>query len=472
MRSNATSGIGAIDIAGTQSRVTELSWLTRAENVAPSTGTSVCVIGGGFVGLVTAACLAQTGHSVVCVEKDAQRAADLSAGRIPIYEQSLPQLVRANLERDRLRFTTDLRQAVAGQDILVITVGTPSGADGRADLTALDTLISDLGPILAAGQIVTIKSTVPVGTAARVRRMLNPHDDGAEPIPVVSNPEFLREGTAVYDFFHPQRVVVGASCPDAADRVVQTYRAGLARPAPIVVTSNETAELIKYASNVYLATRLSFVNELSSVCDALAIDIGDVAYAMGLDPRIGAEYFDAGPGFGGSCLPKDLDAFISFSERNGAKLELAPAVKAANERQLERVLAKIRLAAGGSLAQQRIGILGLSFKAQTQDMRDSPAKSIIEMLLQQQALVQAYDPVAMDEARRVLPQITLCHRAEDVASGASVVAVMTEWPEFQLLDWRLVHDRMLRPVIVDARNHLSPETLQRAGFEYIGMGRR
>lgn len=465
-----TTGTNSQTSTLTAPKASGVSWLADGRNAAPSTGTRVCVIGGGFVGLVTAASLAQTGHSVTCVEKDERKVSELSSGRVPIFERGLPELVSANMERNRLTFEAQLSDNVVGQDIIVITVGTPAGADGQADLSALDAVVMGLKPHLTAGQIVTIKSTVPVGTAERVRRMLNP--GGGDAISVVSNPEFLREGTAVYDCFHPQRIVVGGETPEAIEKVVQLYRAGLSRPAPIVTTNNATAEMIKYASNVYLATRLSFINELSAVCDATGIDVTDVSYAMGLDPRIGSDYFDVGPGFGGSCLPKDLNAFIASSDQRGVTLEIAPAVARANARQLDRVVAKIREAAGGSLTDKRIGVLGLAFKAQTQDMRDSPAKIVIDRLLSEGAKVHAFDPAAMEEAERVLPAITLCRRAEDVAAESDAIAILTEWPEFQLLDWSHMRQQMKTPCLVDARNMIDSEVARRHGFAYFGLGRR
>ncbi len=447
----------------------EVSWLADGKNVAPETGVRVCVIGGGFVGLVTAASLAQVGHSVVCVEKDERKVSELSAGRIPIFERGLPELVKENLKRNRLGFEALIPARVSDQHIVIITVGTPSDLDGQADLSALDAVVNALKPHLRDGQIVAIKSTVPVGTASRVRLMLNP--DGRDSISVISNPEFLREGTAVYDCFHPQRIVVGGESLHAIEKVVQLYRVGLSRPAPIVSTNNATAEMIKYASNVYLATRLSFINELSAVCDATEIDVTDVSYAMGLDPRIGSDYFDVGPGFGGSCLPKDLNAFIASSRQRGVALELAPAVARANTRQLDRVVEKIRVAAGGELNSKRIGILGLAFKAQTQDMRDSPAKAVIERVLKLGASVQAFDPAAMSEAARQLPTISLCVRAEDVALNADVIVLLTEWPEFQLLDWSEMQKRARCACLVDTRNMLNAESVRRHGFAYVGLGR-
>ncbi|MBI5866896.1 MAG: nucleotide sugar dehydrogenase [candidate division Zixibacteria bacterium] len=459
-------------VRGTLTETAEISWLISHQNVAPPTGVKVCVIGGGFVGLVTATGLAQAGHSVTCVEKDKQKAADLAAGKVAIFEQGLSELLQANLQRDRLTFTTDLAGSVSGQDMIVISVGTPSTDDGQADLSAFTEVIRDLARSLRSGQVVTIKSTVPVCTALFASQLLNEGRNGQGPIPVVSNPEFLREGTAVYDFFHPRRIVVGGNDPIAVEKVVQVYRAGLSRPAPIVVTSNETAEMIKYASNVYLAMRIAYINELSAVCDALDIEVADVSSAMGLDPRIGPDYLDVGPGFGGSCLPKDLNAFVAGAQRVGVNLAIAPAVREANERQLDRVAEKVRAIVGGDLKDMRIGVLGLSFKAQTQDMRDSPSMAVVLRLLAHGATVQAFDPAAMEEARRLLPQVRLCATAAEAGAGADAIVILTEWPEFQLLDWAGIGRLMRSARLVDSRNLLSPEILRRHGFEYIGMGQK
>ena len=450
----------------------EYSWLLNGENTAPPTGLRVCVIGGGFVGLVTAACMAQSGHDVTCVEKDPQKIIALKECRTSLYERNLLDILRANVKRNRLHFTPDIAGAVNGQSVFIVSVGTPSDSEGRADLSALQEVFETLSGLLDSEQIVVIKSTVPVGTAQWAKRILNDRNGRQKPIAVVSNPEFLREGTAVFDYFHPQRIVVGGDSSAAVDKVVQMYHAGLATPAPIVITSNETAEMIKYASNVYLAMRVAFVNELSGVCDAFGIDIGDVSSAMGLDPRIGSEYLEAGPGFGGSCLPKDLSAYVVDARKHGVEPLIAGAVGRANEAQLERVIEKASAMVGGSLQGRRIGILGLAFKAHTNDLRDSPAVHVINDLLGAGADVQAFDPAAMGGAKALLPGVQLCDSAESVAKGADAVMILTEWPEFQLLDWASVHDSMRQPNIVDTRNLLIPESVKRLGFRYVGMGQR
>ena len=450
----------------------EYSWLLNGDNTAPPTGLRICVIGGGFVGLVTAACMAQSGHDVTCVEKDTQKLVALREGRTSLYERNLLDILRANVKRNRLHFTSDISGAVSGQHVLIVSVGTPSDGEGRADLSALQEVFETLSGLLDAEQIVVIKSTVPVGTAQWAKRILNERDGRRKPIAVVSNPEFLREGTAVYDYFHPQRIVVGGDSPTAVDKVVQMYHAGLATPAPIVITSSETAEMIKYASNVYLAMRVAFVNELSGVCDAFGIDIGDVSSAMGLDPRIGSEYLEAGPGFGGSCLPKDLSAYVADASKHGVEPVIAQAVGRANEVQLRRVVEKAAAMAGGSLKDRRIGILGLAFKAHTNDLRDSPAVHVIKDLLRAGAEVHAFDPAAMGGAEALLPGVHLCDSAESVAHGADAVIILTEWPEFQLIDWAGVRDVMRQPNIVDARNLVIPESVKRLGFRYVGMGQR
>jgi UDPglucose 6-dehydrogenase len=448
------------------------SWLLNGENIAPATGVRVCIIGGGFVGLVTAAGMAQAGHTVTCVEKDTRKVSNLAKGEVGIYERNLPELIRANLERERLRFNGNLVTRADEQDVFIVSVGTPSRSDGTADLSALQNVMASLAGVLRPGQIVVIKSTVPVGTADWAKAIVNSRNGHEKPIPIVSNPEFLREGTAVYDYFHPQRLVVGGDDPEAVERVVQLYRAGLAHAAPIVTTDNRTAELIKYASNVYLATRVAFINELSGVCDSFGIDIGDVSAAMGLDPRIGSDYLDAGPGFGGSCLPKDLNAFTSEAKKAGLELTIAPAVQLANFRQFDRVVEKTRWMLNGQLKGALLGVLGLAFKSQTQDMRDSPSVHVIQRLMAGGAEVQAFDPAAMNDAGSILPKVRCCHDAHSVAKGADAILILTEWPEFQLLDWATMRDSMRQSNIIDARNLLAPDRMKRLGFRYTGMGQR
>lgn len=441
-------------------------------NEATPTGVSVCVIGGGFVGLVTAVGLSQIGHNVTCVEKLLDRVSDLKKGDIPLFEQGVPEMVRANINRNRLQFTADFTERASAYDLIIITVGTPPGDNGEPDLNALREVVTSLAGRVRSDQIIIIKSTVPVGTARWIAEQLKPRNGSRGGPHIISNPEFLREGTALYDFFHPDRIVIGGESPEIIERVVQCYRAGMTKDVPIVATSNETAEMVKYASNVYLATRLSFVNELAAVCDGLALNFDDVAYAMGLDRRIGTDYLDAGPGFGGSCLPKDLEAYRAMARQGDVTLSLSPAVSRVNEQQVERVVEKIRGMVGGALTGARIGALGLSFKAQTDDLRCSPAIAIIRVLLAEGASVTAFDPVAMSNASRHFSDIALCDRAEDVATNADAIVVLTEWPEFQTLDWDAVKERMRQPNIIDARNLLDPDRIRRHGFQYVGMGRR
>lgn len=446
------------------------NWLADPAHEAPVTGTRVCVIGAGFVGLVTAAGLAQSGHTVVCVEKNEQKAAELANGDVSLYERDLPEMVNANLRRKRLSFSTDLASSVVDQDVILVAVSTPPSSQGQVDLTAFDEVLATLATVIRPDQVVVIKSTVPVGTARRAAECLNRTIGKTGQVPVVSCPEFLRESTAIYDYFHPARIVVGGSNREAVDRVVRLYRAGLAEAAPIVVTENEIAELVKYAANVYLAMRLSYINELSAVCDALHVAVGDVAYTMGLDRRIGSKYLAVGPGFGGSCLPKDLDAYIAMAERLGIDLVLAPAIRESNQRHLARTVQKVRGVVGGDFKGKRIGALGLAFKAHTHDVRSSPALAVIQVFLSEGAVVRAFDPAAMAQAQPLIPQVTMCETALDVATEADALVLLTEWPEFQVLDWAEARRRMPEARIVDARNLLSPEMMRRHGFLYVGLG--
>lgn len=446
------------------------NWFADPANEAPATGTTVCVIGAGFVGLVTAAGLTQSGHTVVCVEKNEQKAADLATGNVSSYERDLPEMVKANLRRKRLSFSSDLASSVADQDIILIAVGTPTSPEGQPDMTAFDEVLATLATVIRPDQILVIKSTVPVGTARRAAKWLSSTNSNTGPVAVVSSPEFLRESTAIYNYFHPERIVVGGSNMEAVNRVIQLYRAGLAETVPIVVTGNEIAELIKYAANVYLAMRLSYVNELSAVCDALHVEVGDVTYALGLDKRIGSEYLNVGPGFGGSCLPKDLNVYIAMAERLNVDLVLTPAIRESNQRQLARTVRKIRDLVGGDLNGKRIGALGLAFKAHTNDVRSSPALAVIGALLREGASVRAFDPAAMAQALPLMPQVTMCETALDVATQADALVLLTEWPEFQGLDWSEARNRMPEARIVDTRNLLSPEMMRQHGFSYIGLG--
>jgi len=435
----------------------------------PLVGVNVCVIGGGFVGLVSAAGFAQFGHKVICVEKENRRLEMLRDGQIPFYERDLEELVRNNMQCGRLSFSNDLHESVNGQQAIFVTVGTPQTSTGRADLGSLYDVATALSDSLNDGQVVVLKSTVPVGTARTVKSLLEQNGRRSRPIAVINNPEFLREGTSVFDFFHPQRIVIGGDDADAIELVKHIYRLGMTRPVPIVVTNNETAEIIKYASNAFLATKVGFINELAGLCDQVGVNVLEVAHAMGLDPRIGSDFLSPGPGWGGSCFPKDISEFVGLAESKGLPLLITKAVQDANLRQFELVVGKVRKLVG-NLAGSQIGILGLSFKAGTSDMRSSPSIPIIQKLLDGGARLRAYDPAANSEAASIFPQIEFAENAQGVARGADCVLVLTEWPEFQLLDWQKMAESMENRNLVDARNLLSPEVAERFGFKYSGMG--
>jgi UDPglucose 6-dehydrogenase len=433
------------------------------------TGVNVCVVGGGFVGVVSAAGFAEFGHSVVCVEKDPDRLAMLQAGKIPFYERDLEELVQRGLESGRLSFTGDLAQAIKGQRAVFVTVGTPALTSGRTNLGPLEEVVRVLAAETEAGQVVVLKSTVPLGTGRWVQDRLAEGGNGRAPVAVVNNPEFLREGSAVHDFFHPQRIVIGGRDAEKVEAVAHIYRLGMTQPVPIVQTNNETAEMIKYASNAFIALKVGFVNELAGLCDQVDTNVLEVAHAMGMDPRIGTEYLVPGPGWGGSCLGKDLRELEGLAESKDYTPLIIRAIQHANVRHQERIVARVR-GLIGTLHRARVAVLGLAFKAGTSDMRDSPAIPIIEGLLSEGASVVAFDPQAHAEARRYLPSVELADAAERVADGADCLLILTEWEEFQSLDFKSMAGRMRRPVLLDARNLLVPESMQRYGFTYAGMG--
>jgi UDPglucose 6-dehydrogenase len=424
--------------------------------VSPSIG----VIGAGYVGLPTAAVLARFGHDVVCAERDPLRFAALSAGRMPILEEGLDELVREGADAGRLRFVRSAADAVAGAAFVFLCVATPELPDGSADLSHVEAVAKEIGPHLAPGAVVVNKSTVPVGTALLVERVT-----GAT---VVSNPEFLREGSAVRDSLHPARVVVGADDRRAASRVAELFAAS---GAPLIVTDTVTAETIKYASNAFLATKLSFVNALAGLCESVGADVRDVILGLGYDRRIGFEYLRPGPGWGGSCLPKDTAALIRIAEEAGYDFALLRAAITANDEARDRVVAKVCDAAG-VLEGATVALWGLAFKAGTDDRRMSPAVAVGRRLVELGAVVRAYDPtVAPGEVAGDLEGMTLCADAYEAARGASAAVVVTEWEELRGLDFAKVREVMRRPAIVDARNLLDPAALRRAGFSYTGVGR-
>ena len=427
-------------------------------------GSKIAIIGTGYVGLTTGTCLAHLGHHVICADVVADKVDALNRGEIPILEAGLQELVHEGIEAGRLSFVLGARNAVADAEFVYLCLPTPQGADGAADLSFIQDAAADLGPVLAPDAVVINKSTVPVGSVTEVEKHL-----GRDDIYVVSNPEFLREGSAVEDFLHPDRVVIGANDEAAAKRVADLY-VGL--DAPTLITDAPSAEAIKYASNAFLATKISFVNAMAAVCEAVGADVMDVMAGMGSDPRIGDRFLSPGPGWGGSCFPKDSHALVRIAENAGYQFGLLRGVIAANEEQFGRVAHKVAEAVGGSVEGRTIGVWGLTFKAHTDDLRDSPAINIIRRLVEQGAVVRAYDPSHPDSTDARLAGIEVVADAYEAARGAEVLAVLTEWPEFATADFGRVGEAMAVRSVVDGRNLLDCEAVKELGFTYDGIGRR
>jgi UDPglucose 6-dehydrogenase len=418
----------------------------------------IAVVGTGYVGLTTGACFAHLGHDVVCADIVPEKVERLSRGEIPIVETGLENLVADGLRSGRLRFVLTAARAVPDAEFIYLCVPTPEGLDGAADLTYLEAAAAEIRDLLVEGAVVVNKSTVPVGSTKVVERVLRRPD-----VAVVSNPEFLREGTAVHDFLHPDRIVVGSDDQGAAIRVAALY---LGVPAPLIVTDPATAELIKYAANAFLATKLSFINAIAAVAEHVGADVADVVVGIGSDKRIGQEFLKPGPGWGGSCFPKDTKALVRIAEDAGYDFSLLRGVIAVNTEQRERVVAKIR-AAAGQLAGARVAVWGLTFKGRTDDRRDSPSLAVVERLLEEGANVVAFDPTVTEP----IPGIGFTSDPYGACDGADVLAVLTDWDEFRWLDLTKVAGAMAGATIVDARNLLDRNEVRRLGFEYIGIGR-
>ncbi len=432
----------------------------------------ICVIGTGYVGLVTGTCFSEFGVDVTCVDKDAAKVAALREGHIPIYEPGLEELVQKNLREGRLHFTEDLAAGIRDALVVFIAVGTPPRPDGTADLSFVDEVARSVAACLDGYKVVVTKSTVPVGTGERIRGIIAEARPGAS-FDVASNPEFLREGSAVEDFLRPNRVVVGAESDRARAILKDLYRPLYLLETPFVVTSIVTAELIKYAANGFLATKISFINEMANICEAVGGDVNTVAKAMGLDHRIGPKFLHAGPGFGGSCFPKDTSALARIASSAGAPSLIVEAVMEVNRRQKERALEKVRAAAGGSLKGKTVGLLGLAFKPNTDDFRDAPAQVIIRGAREEGGTVRAYDPAAMGPARAELGErgIVFCPDAYQALAGADLAVVATEWNQFRLLDLPRAKSLLRSPVLVDLRNVYDPEAVRALGFSYHSVGR-
>jgi UDPglucose 6-dehydrogenase len=430
---------------------------------------NICVVGGaGYVGLTTGACFADLGNTVACLDLNADRVAGLQRGSIPIYEPGLEEIVVRNQDAGRLRFTTDYADALAAAEFAFIAVNTPSDVDGGADLDHLRDAAASIARHMHRPLIIVNKSTVPVGAGDLVANIIEANRTVDVPFWVVSNPEFLSEGTAVQDCWNPDRIILGASDASAARRVAELYDS---LKAPVLITDLRTAEMIKYASNSYLATKISFINEIAAICEQLGADVKEVARGMGLDHRIGPAFLNAGLGWGGSCFPKDVRALEYMAATHGCHPQLLRAVMDINRDARRRLVQRLRDSLGGSLNGARVGVLGLSFKPNTDDMRDAPSITVVHQLLSEGASVMAYDPAAMRHAARLMPTVRLGATPYDVAVDADAVAILTEWNEFKQLDLPRLRECMARPIIVDGRNIYEPARLRTLGFTYISVGR-
>ena len=435
---------------------------------------NVCIIGSGYVGLVTGACFAEFGVQVVCADKDAEKVASLERGEIPIYEPGLDAIVQRNLRERRLAFTTDTASAVRQSLVVFIAVQTPTKADGTTDLAAVEAVAREIGRAMDGYKVVITKSTVPVGTSYLVRSWIEEEQAAAgnsHRFSVASNPEFLREGAAIADFMRPDRIVIGADDDEAIAILRDLYRPLYLIETPFVITNIPTAELTKYAANAFLATKISFINEMANLCERIGGDVHAIARGIGLDKRIGSKFLHAGPGFGGSCFPKDTRSAASFAAQAGERLEIVEAVIRVNERQRERMVDKIERAVGGSVSGKTVAMLGLSFKPETDDMRDAPSLDIIRELQARGASVRAFDPVAMPNAARELSGVALCENAYETCENADALVLVTEWNQFRMLDLERVKKLLREPVLVDLRNVYDPAAMRRAGFRYDSVGR-
>jgi UDPglucose 6-dehydrogenase len=434
---------------------------------------NVCIIGTGYVGLVTGACFAEFGAQVVCADRDESKVAALKAGEIPIFEPGLEGLVERNVREGRLSFTTDTVEAVRSALIVFIAVPTPARPDGSTDLGSVEAVAREIGSAMDGYKVVVTKSTVPVGTSAKVKRWIEEELEGSDKVrfSVASNPEFLREGAAIADFMRPDRVVIGTDDDEAKAILKDLYRPLYLIETPVVLTNIATAELTKYAANAFLATKISFINEVANLCESVGADVHAIARGIGLDRRIGTKFLHPGPGFGGSCFPKDTRSVAHFAQQQGRDLEIVEAVIRVNRRQRDRMIEKIVGALDGSVEGKTVAVLGLSFKPETDDMREAPSVDIIRGLEERGASVRAYDPQAMREASEMLPNLVTCDNAYEACRGADVLVLVTEWNQFRMLDLVRVKSLLRRPVIVDLRNVYDPQPMREAGFEYVCVGR-
>lgn len=428
------------------------------------------IIGTGYVGLVTGACFAEFGSFVTCLDKDEKKIRMLKKGEIPFYEPGIEELVRRNLKQGRLQFTTKIAEAVTSSLVIFIAVGTPRRGDGSADLKYVEEVAAEIANAMDGYKVIVTKSTVPVGTGQKIRTIISKNLNGKIDFDIVSNPEFLREGSAIEDFMRPNRVVIGAKSAQAVAIMKDLYKPLYLIETPFVITDIETAEMIKYASNSFLATKISFINEMANLCERVGADVHMVAKGMGLDQRIGSKFLHPGPGYGGSCLPKDTNALLSIAKKHDVDMSIVGAVVRANEKQRKHMVRKIRDAMG-PLKGKTVAILGLSFKPNTDDVRDAPSLSIIQDLMEDRANVRAYDPVSMKEAAKQLTEVTYCENPYDTVQGADAVVIMTEWNLFRNLDFDRIRKLMKGRYFFDLRNVYDPQKVRGKGFQYVGVGR-
>ena len=432
---------------------------------------NIAMIGTGYVGLVSGACFSEFGVDVVCVDKDADKIGRLHEGIMPIYEPGLEDLVTNNEKAGRLTFTTDFKAAVAKADAVFIAVGTPSRrGDGHADLSYVYAAAREIAEAMDGYTVVVTKSTVPVGTGNEVEKIIREARPDVD-FDVVSNPEFLREGSAIGDFMRPDRVVIGTESERAAEVMRQVYRPLFLIETPILFTSRQTAELIKYAANTFLATKITFINEIADLCEKVGADVHDVAKGIGLDGRIGSKFLHAGPGYGGSCFPKDTLALVKTAQDSDSPLKIVEAVVSINDLRKKQMADKVIAACGGSVDGKTVAVLGLTFKPNTDDMRDAPSLEIVPALTGAGAIVRAYDPEGMQEAKGMLDGIEWCDGAYEALQDADVLVIITEWNEFRALDLQRIKDLMKQPVMVDLRNIYNPDEMAAAGFSYTCIGR-
>jgi UDPglucose 6-dehydrogenase len=431
----------------------------------------IAMIGSGYVGLVSGACFADFGHNVICIDKDASKIERLNANIMPIYEPGLEALVKSNAEAGRLTFSTDLAASVKGCDAVFIAVGTPSRrGDGHADLSYVYAAAEELAHAIEPKTVVVTKSTVPVGTGDEVQRIIAETKPGLD-FEVVSNPEFLREGAAIGDFKRPDRIVVGTDVEWAREAMRAVYRPLFLNESPILFTSRRSSELIKYAANAFLATKITFINEMADLCEKLGADVQDVSRGIGLDNRIGAKFLHAGPGYGGSCFPKDTLALLKTAQDNDTPVRIVEAVVQANDLRKRAMGRKIVNALGGDARDKKVALLGLTFKPNTDDMRDAPSIAIVQTLIDAGATISAHDPEGMEEAAKLMPGVQMTGSAYEAASGADAVAIITEWDAYRALDLAQLKAVMAGDVMVDLRNIYRPEDIARAGFDYFSIGR-